>query len=114
MDAEKLKEILSKHTKWLNNEADGERANLRLADFRSVNLRLADLRLANLRSADLRLADLRSANLRSASLQEEFIQIGPVGSRKDYIVICKSLDYIATGCFHGTRKQFIAMTTNTP
>jgi hypothetical protein len=55
-----LKEILAKHWKWVKNEKDGVRANLRSADLSS----------ANLRSADLRSADLRSANLRSADLSE--------------------------------------------
>ena len=64
MDNEKLKEILERHRKWLNDEDGGERANLR-----GVNLRGADLREANLRGADLRGADLREANLRGADLR---------------------------------------------
>ena len=54
MDNEKLKEILERHRKWLNDEDGGERANLRGANLRGVNLRGADLREANLRGADLR------------------------------------------------------------
>ena len=69
MDNEKLKEILERHRKWLNDEDGGERANLRGANLRGVNLRGADLREANLRGADLREANLREANLRGADLR---------------------------------------------
>ncbi len=70
MDNEKLKEILERHRKWLNDEDGGERANLRGANLRGVNLRGADLREANLRGADLREANLRGADLRGADLRE--------------------------------------------
>ena len=74
MNISKIREILSKHQKWLNDEADGERANLRAAnlsnaDLRNANLRNADLRGADLRGADLCSADLRDANLRNADLR---------------------------------------------
>ena len=70
---EELKEILIKHKMWLNNEEDGEKADLRsanlsYADLRYANLSYANLSYANLSSADLSYADLRSANLRSANL----------------------------------------------
>ena len=39
--AEELKEILTLHKKWLNDEEDGERADLRSADLRSADLRYA-------------------------------------------------------------------------
>jgi uncharacterized protein YjbI with pentapeptide repeats len=76
---QQLKDILTKHLKWLKNEDGGERANLRYANLRSANLSYAnlryadlsyaDLRSANLSYADLRYADLRSADLRSADLR---------------------------------------------
>lgn len=74
MDEKELDLILEKHKKWLNDENDGERANLRGADLRGANLqdanlRYAGLRDANLRGANLRGADLRYANLRGADLQ---------------------------------------------
>ena len=94
MDNEKLKEILERHRKWLNDEDGGERANLcgaylcgaylcgadlcgaylcgadlRGANLCGANLYGADLRGANLRGADLREADLRGANLRGADLR---------------------------------------------
>ena len=63
-----LKEVLEKHKKYLNNEEDGERADLSYADLRSADLSKADLSDADLRSADLRSADLRSADLSDADL----------------------------------------------
>ena len=52
INEQQLKDILDKHGKWLRNEENGERANLRSADLRYANLRYADLRYANLSSAD--------------------------------------------------------------
>ena len=53
MDAKKLKEILDRHKKWLNDDASGERADLYGANLRDANLRGADLRDANLCDANL-------------------------------------------------------------
>ena len=69
MDNEKLKEILERHRKWLNDEDGGERANLYGADLRGANLYGADLRGADLRGANLYGADLRGANLCGADLR---------------------------------------------
>ena len=68
MDNEKLKEILERHRKWLNDEDGGERADLREANLRGANLRGANLGEANLDGADLYGANLRGANLRGADL----------------------------------------------
>ena len=68
MDNEKLKEILERHRKWLNDEDGGERADLREANLRGANLRGANLCEANLYGADLYGANLRGANLRGANL----------------------------------------------
>ena len=68
MDNEKLKEILERHRKWLNDEDGGERADLCGADLRVADLRGADLRGANLYGANLYGANLREANLRGADL----------------------------------------------
>lgn len=80
MTTEKLQEILRKHTLWLNDEPDGERAdlsgvnlcraNLYRADLRGVNLRGTDLRMANLCMADLRGVDLYRADLRRADMYD--------------------------------------------
>ena len=68
MDNEKLKEILERHRKWLNNEDGGERADLRGADLCEANLCGADLCGANLRGANLRGANLYGADLCGANL----------------------------------------------
>ena len=69
MIKEQLDEILEKHKKWLNDEPDGERADLYEADLREADLQGADLYEANLWRADLQGADLRGVNLREADLQ---------------------------------------------
>lgn len=61
MDAEKLREVLEKHKKWLNREDGGEQADLIGEDLSGVDLRGEDLREANLYMADLYGADLRWA-----------------------------------------------------
>lgn len=48
-----LKTILEKHQKWLNDEPDGERANLRGVNLVGVNLVGVNLRDANLVGANL-------------------------------------------------------------
>ena len=73
MEQKQLQNVLKLHQKWMNNEPDGKRADLRGADLREANLWGAnlwgaDLREANLWGADLRGADLREANLRGADL----------------------------------------------
>ena len=64
-----LKEILRKHLAWLNDDPEGEKANLRHANLRHADLSYADLGSADLGSADLSYADLSSANLRHANLR---------------------------------------------
>jgi len=95
-------------------------ANLRGANLRGANLRGADLCGADLGGADLGGADLHGANLRGANLggadlggkklagARPFIQIGPIGSRSDYLqafVTDRGL-MIRAGCFFDTRDQF--------
>ena len=63
-----LKEILSKHRKWLYEKSEGERADLRDAGLERADLEGADLRGANLRDAGLERADLEGANLERANL----------------------------------------------
>ena len=58
MDEKELKQNLEEHKKWLNNEGDGKRADLRYADLSNADLRYAELGNANLRGADLRNANL--------------------------------------------------------
>jgi len=73
-----LTSVLEKHGKWLRNEKDGERADLRRANLSGADLSWADLCWAdllganllgaNLRRADLSWADLRRVDLRWADL----------------------------------------------
>ena len=64
-----LQEILKLHTKWLNNEKGGVRANLRGADFMGADFMGADLRHADFEGADLEGADLRHADFEGADLR---------------------------------------------
>jgi hypothetical protein len=64
---EELKEILSKHLKWLNG-GGSERANLSGADLSGANLYGADLYGADLSGANLSGANLYGANLSGADL----------------------------------------------
>lgn len=84
MHKQELLEILDKHKKWLNNEPDGEQADLshkdlslislpRHMDLRKINFKGANLRQVNFSDADLSgcifcYADLEDASLFSADL----------------------------------------------
>ena len=99
-----------------------EKATFAKADLYGADLRGADLRGANLGGADLRGADLGGANLRGANLggkklagDRPFIQIGPIGSRSDYLLafITDKGVMIRAGCFFNTRDQFELQLTET-
>lgn len=64
-----LNKILDLHKKWLDNNPDGVRADLRGADLSRANLGGADLSGASLVGANLRVANLRGAYLRWANLR---------------------------------------------
>jgi hypothetical protein len=65
-----IKEILRLHKLWLENNPEGERADLSGADLRVADLRGADLRRVNLRRVNLRGADLSDAYLSGADLSD--------------------------------------------
>ena len=69
-----LKQILELHKTWLDNEAGGNRADLRSADLRSANLRSADLSGAVLSGADLSGVYLRGADLSGADLRSVYLR----------------------------------------
>ena len=69
MNHEKLKEILELHLKWLNNDEDGNCADLEGANLRRANLEGVNLEGANLYGADLRRADLEGVNLEGVNLE---------------------------------------------
>ena len=68
MIADELKKVLLKHSLWLKNAPDGEKADLRDADLRDADLRDADFSRANLSGADLSGAYLREADFSRAYL----------------------------------------------
>ena len=79
MNKKQLDEILAQHKIWLNDNAEGKRADLRGAFLQEAFLQEADLREAdlqgafllgaNLQGADLQEANLQGADLRGANLQ---------------------------------------------
>ena len=117
MTKQELDEIVASHGRWLVDKSTGERADLRYADLRGANLRYADLRDADLRDADLRGANLRYADLRGAILPAIIFQVGPIGSRNDYVVYNASDDNIRCGCWNrydgGTLAEFEARVEET-
>ena len=70
MDSEQLKDILTKHRAWVNDENGGVRADLKRAVLSNADLRGADLSDADLRRAVLSDADLRRAKLSRADLSD--------------------------------------------
>ena len=68
-----LKNILELHKKWLNNEEDGERADLSYVDLVGVDLSYTDLTGANLSYADLTDANLKRTKLRDADLTKAIL-----------------------------------------
>ena len=107
--------------------ADLSGADLRGADLSDANLRGANLRDADLIGADLRGADLSGANLSGADLRGAYLsgdklvgnrpvlQIGPVGSRADYLVayLTDAGVMVRAGCFLGTLDAFRATCAET-
>ena len=69
MKQDELQTIIEKRKAWLNDEPNGNRADLWGADLWGADLRGADLRGADLWGANLREANLREANLREANLR---------------------------------------------
>ena len=92
------------------SDADLRCANLRCADLSDADLSGANLRNADLRGANLRGANLRNANLYGADLPKTILQVGPIGSRKDYTVYNATDDVVQCGCWNahkgGTLEEF--------
>jgi len=86
-------------------------ANLSVANLSGANLSGANLSGANLSGANLSGANLSGANLSGAKLsgQRPVIQIGPIGSRRSYLsaFITEKGLRLHTGCFLGTRDEFV-------
>ena len=103
---EELAEVLRLHKLWLNDEDGGERANLGGAYLDGANLDGANLYGANLGGANLGGADLGD---------NVVIQIGPLGSRNDYLIVIhtKGKTEYRTGCWTGGVKQLRAKVEET-
>ena len=107
--------------------ADLSRADLSGADLSGAALSRADLSGADLSGADLSGADLSGAPLSGADLSGadlsgvkglyKIIQVGPLGSRKSFLVATKekknSQVVLRTGCFRGSVEEFLRKVTET-
>ena len=121
--ADQLAEIILSHASWLRSKPTGQRANLSRANLNGADLigaylSRADLSGANLigaylSGANLSGADLSGADLSGAYLSELIVQIGPIGSRNDYLVYRAAEDEVRTGCFIGTLDAFAAAVEGT-
>ena len=74
MTKQAIEDMLNSHAKWLNNEYDGQRANMRHAnmqgaDIRGVDMQDADMRRANMQGANFGGANMQGANMRCADMQ---------------------------------------------
>ena len=111
---EELQLILTAHTKWLNKQGGGERADLGGADLQGASLKDADLSGANLGGANLGGTDLEWANLGGANLggallsSTDIYAIQNIGTRHDTTFYHVSTDLILCGCFSGTLEEFEA------
>ena len=122
-----LKIALELHKKWLSNNPDGVRLDLRGEDLRGIdlshvnlshaNLRYADLSYANLRYADLSYANLSDTKLRGTDLSGTDLRWTNTINTVGLDVICVQLNTsdknrqiqyyvqlkkITAGCFSGT------------
>src|SRR5574343_409515 len=73
MNSNELKEVLDKHTLFLEGKDGGDRADLRSANLRCADLRGADLSGANLFGSNL---IIYQSGLWPAYIQEDMIRIG--------------------------------------
>lgn len=65
-----LNQIIAEHTKWLQDNRTGQRANLRYTNLRDTDLSYTDLSYTDLGDADLSYADLSYTDLRNADLRD--------------------------------------------
>ena len=91
-----LKDILEKHSLWLREDRNGERANLRGTDLREAdlsraNLSRSDLSGAILCRADLSRADLNETTLRGANLYGANLRKADLSCA--YLYASKGVDY---------------------
>ena len=95
-----LKEILRKHALWLNNDPEGEKADLSGADLSGADLRGVYLYKADLSGAGLRWADLWGADLSEADLSKADLTGADLSEAKiDWPLVCPE-----KGSFIGYKK----------
>ena len=80
-------------------------ADLQGADLSDADLYGADLQAATLCDANLHGANLCNANWHNADLPCGIVQVGPIGSRKDYTIYRVDEDIVQCGCWHGTGRE---------
>lgn len=88
-----------------------------------ASLSNADLRGADLSNANLSGANLRGADLSGAHIAENYIadagrcvvQIGPIGSRGDQLIVFRTNNglLVVTGCFTGSDDEFLSAVSAT-
>ena len=102
MTQEELKIALELHRKWLSNNPDGIRLDLRGEDLSGMDLRYANLHGANLSSADLSYSDLRLANtINTTGLDVICVQLN-TSDKNRQIQYYVQLEKVTAGCFSGT------------
>ena len=95
------------------NGAYLSRAYLSGAYLSRAYLSGAYLNGADLNGANLSRADLNGANLSRADLPFHVLQVGPIGSRADYLLYRFDTARVSTGCFAGTLDEFAAAVETT-
>ena len=102
MTQEELKMALELHKKWLSNNPDGVRLDLRGEDLSGMDLSYANLHGENLSHADLRFADLRWANtINAIGLDIICVQLNTFDKNRQ-IQYYVQLEKVTAGCFSGT------------
>ena len=66
--------MLNSHAKWLNNEYDGQRADMRGANIQHANLQAANMRGADLWGVNMQGMDLQGANMQGANMRRANMQ----------------------------------------
>lgn len=94
MNQEELNKKLELHKLYLEDDSQGEKADLHGANLHGANLHGADLRWADLRNAGLRKADLRKADLRNADLRKADIDFSGFSLQCTSLNMKLSLDQI--------------------
>lgn len=104
MDTNKLKEIIEKHKKWLNNEPGGEKANLSRSDLRGSDLSYSNLRGSSLRCSNLSRSDLRGSSLSDSDLSDSNLSRSDLSGSD---LSGSNLDYSAWPLWCGSLKAHV-------